>query len=429
MGRSTARGQSCMPESPPASPLVADLPMPQEGGRVRYLAAAPAHAGVFPLLLATAWCGGGVGRPRVPRVRPTPLASPSALRRSACGPPGPVAFAHAHDLFCAMHLQPRDKIAGSKDGCFALSCGCGAKYIFDPKGDFNFREGCDQCRYDRAELLSIANGTFDDWRESSEVLLGVATLSDDGTDREVLLRRRERARAVRERQEARLIEHISDQIVEKYIDVKNQPRFLKATRCSSTQTTPVVKHQVSQTVAPPLPNQSWERAPPNARFGEDCPVAAVADQAWEDVDQTGNTRSFWFHPDRRLELAKSPQPPLLRGDPRRQRTRYETDVSREELKSYSVKAPTTGRFGQYAENWFRNGSPALYAARSGYWRPGCLVPDSDGTSIRWGQQRDRSPVAKVNFHFSRCGTTRLVKFERCTVWTAAQCDEPHGEDR
>jgi hypothetical protein len=40
-----------------ASPLVADLPMPREGGRVRYLAAAPAHAGAFPLLLATAWCG------------------------------------------------------------------------------------------------------------------------------------------------------------------------------------------------------------------------------------------------------------------------------------------------------------------------------------------------------------------------------------
>jgi hypothetical protein len=46
-----------MPESPPALPLGADLPMPQEGGRVRYLAAAPAHAGAFPLLLATAWCG------------------------------------------------------------------------------------------------------------------------------------------------------------------------------------------------------------------------------------------------------------------------------------------------------------------------------------------------------------------------------------
>jgi hypothetical protein len=286
------------------------------------------------------------------------------------------------------------------------------------------------CRHDRAELLAIANGTFDEWRESSEVLLGVAALSSDGADREILLRRRERARVVRERQEARLLEHISNQIVEKYIDVKNQPRFLKATRCSSTQTTPVVKHQVSQTVTAPLPNRSWERAPPDARFGEDCPVAAVASQEhWEDVDQTGNTRSFWFHPDRRLELSKSAQPPLLRGDPRRQRTRYETDVSREELKTYSVKAPTTGRFGQYAENWFRNGSPALYAARSGYWRPGCLVPNSDGTSIRWGQQRDRSPVAKVNFHFSRCGTTRLVKFERCTVWTAAQCDEPHGEDR
>jgi hypothetical protein len=321
------------------------------------------------------------------------------------------------------------KIAGP-DGCFALNCGCGAKYLFDPKGAASFRDGCEVCRHDRAELLAIANGTFDEWRESSEVLLGAATLSRNGTDPEALLRRRERARVVRERQEARLLEHISNQIVEKYIDVKNQPRFLKATRCSSTQTTPVVKHQVSQTVTAPLPNRSWERAPPDARFGEDCPVAAVASQEpWEDVDQTGNTRSFWFHPDRRLELSKSAQPPLLRGDPRRQRTRYETDVSREELKTYSVKAPTTGRFGQYAENWFRNGSPALYAARSGYWRPGCLVPNSDGTSIRWGQQRDRSPVAKVNFHFSRCGTTRLVKFERCTVWTAAQCDEPHGEDR
>ena len=38
----------------------------------------------------------------------------------------------------------------------------------------------------------------------------------------------------------RLLEHISDQIIAKYIDRKNQPLYVKATRNASTQTTSVV---------------------------------------------------------------------------------------------------------------------------------------------------------------------------------------------
>jgi hypothetical protein len=46
--------------APVAAMMAADLPMPREGGRVRYLAAAPAHAGAFPLLLVNdvVWWGG-----------------------------------------------------------------------------------------------------------------------------------------------------------------------------------------------------------------------------------------------------------------------------------------------------------------------------------------------------------------------------------
>ena len=80
-----------MPASPPALPLGADLPMPREGGRVRYLAAAPAHAGAFPLLLATAWCG---------KSRCTPLSV-------ICNDPLPSIqslFAHVHlDLSPVLH--------------------------------------------------------------------------------------------------------------------------------------------------------------------------------------------------------------------------------------------------------------------------------------------------------------------------------------
>ena len=46
-----------MLEPPPALPLVGDLPMPQEGGRVRTSPPRRPHAGALPLLLATAWCG------------------------------------------------------------------------------------------------------------------------------------------------------------------------------------------------------------------------------------------------------------------------------------------------------------------------------------------------------------------------------------
>ena len=230
---------------------------------------------------------------------------------------------------------------------------------------------------------------------------------------------------MRTRQEARLLDHISEQIVTKYIDRKQKPLFVKATRDASTQTArPVQKHQVSQTVTPPLPRHSFQRAPPADRRA--CAVATAVDEPWEDVDQTGNTRRFWFHPDRRLGTSKSPKPPLLRGDPRRQRTpQYETDISRQEAKSYSVKDVTAPRFGEPEARWFHDGQPALHAAKSGYWRPGCIIPHSDG-STEWDHRRNRSPNYEVQFYFTRCGTTHRVKFEHCSVFCVSRCDEPHG---
>ena len=268
-------------------------------------------------------------------------------------------------------------------------------------------------------------------------MLDIATIGeDDGSDRELLQRRRERARAVRERQDARLLDHLSEVIVDKYIARKNLPLYVKATRTVATQTARDAENKESQTLTPPLPAHSWDRAPPWADAPPpadpsckaqprppvpDFPVATVARGPWEDVDLTGNTRSFWFHPERRLELIKSPKPPLRRGDPRRQRTRYETDVSRDELKTYSVQ--NSARYGQLTKKWFRDGDPALYAAKSGYWRPGCIIPSSDGTAIFWDCPRGN---AKVNFYFARCGNTHSVRFDHCTSYFASQCDEPHG---
>ena len=42
---------------PPPALLVGDLPVPQEGGRVRISPPRRPHAGALPLLLATTWCG------------------------------------------------------------------------------------------------------------------------------------------------------------------------------------------------------------------------------------------------------------------------------------------------------------------------------------------------------------------------------------
>ena len=84
------------------------------------------------------------------------------------------------------------------------------------RGDVSFRGGCEVCQYDRAELLSIANDTFVEWREATEELLRATTPERlDVADRDRLLRRRERARVVRTQQEARLLDYLPDQIASK----------------------------------------------------------------------------------------------------------------------------------------------------------------------------------------------------------------------
>ena len=163
-----------MPQPPPVL-LVGDLPVSQEGGSSANLAAASAPCQCAPLAAGydVVWWRGGTSTEISPWA-PDVFSQPLALRRSTCGFHGPVAFAFTRSSHsCAMWCStPTKKPRLRGPTVFALNCGCGAKCVFDPKGDVSFRDGCELCRYDRAELLTIANETFDQWREASESSAG-----------------------------------------------------------------------------------------------------------------------------------------------------------------------------------------------------------------------------------------------------------------